>query len=351
MFIFYKKIYPRSACGLVTVLLVAGILLLTAVAVHAAEVDSFTNRHELADSGPQLNGIVNKWLEEAIAEANKKPLFQIESDEEGIGYCNREQLLAALQDKLTGFIVGKLEARVMEDETLDTIRVEFDDSIYRDLVFAESPTISLTRYLAVLLRIGDVYFGADKFGHFFSEGYSYYEMYRGGDEFSALQFGDLTESTFYGELATGIFSYADLAANLNGLRFWNRILGLKPDPLSGQEVIRPYVQCVDKKWQLVAPFAWQEYVDPAWDEAVNCNAFKNESLLEKVKKRIAEASHGGTCPLYPVDRMLLEEKYGDLLDYVYNPHGNTVLDEPLKPKIEQYWSTILGRLKTSPLFQ
>jgi hypothetical protein len=330
---------------------VAGIWLLSAVAVHAAEVDSFTNRHALADSGPQLNGIVNKWLEEAIAEANKKPLFLIESDREGIGYCNQEQLLAALQDKLTGFIVGKLEARVMEDKTLDTIKVEFDDSIYRDLVFAESPTISLTKYLAVLLRVGEVYFGADKFGHFFSEGFSYYEMYKNGDEHSALQFGDLTESTFYGELTTGIFSYADLAANLNGLRFWNRILGLKPDPLSGEKVIRPYVQCVDKKWQLAAPFAWEEYVDPAWDEAVNCNAFKNRSLLEKVKKRIAEASNGGTCPLYPVDRGLLEEKYGDLLDYVYNPGGNRVLDEPLKPKIEQYWSTILGRLKTSPLFQ
>ena len=325
--------------------------LLSAVPGQCAEVDSFTNRHQLADSGPQLELIVNEWLEEAIVEANRKPLFQIESDKKGIGYCNREQLFTALEDKLTGFIVGKLEARVMEDETLDTIRVAFEDSVYRDLVFAESPTISLTRHLAVLLRVGDVYFGADKFGHFFSEGYSYYEMYQNGDELSALQFGDLTESTFYGELTTGIFSYADLAANLNGLRFWNRILGLKPDPLTGRPVQKPYIQCIDKQWQLVRPFSWQDYVDPAWDEAVNCNAFRNQRLLEKVKKRIAEVSDGGTCPLYPVDQHLLKEKYGDLLDYVYNPHGNRVLDEPLKPKIEQYWATIVSRLKTSSLFQ
>ncbi len=347
----YTKIRRPIACLLPVLVLLAGAWLLSAVSGECAEVDSFTNRHPLADSGPQLDLVVNTWLEEAITEANRKPLFQIDTEKQGIGYCNQQQLFAALQDKLTGFIVGKLEARVMEDESLDTIRVEFDHSVYRDLVFAESPTISLTRHLAVLLRVGDVYFGADKFGHFFSEGYSYYEMYRDGDEFSALQFGDLTESTFYGELTTGIFSYADLAANLNGLRFWNRILGLKPDPLSGQPVRAPYVQCVDKKWQLVHPFTWQDYVDPAWDEAVNCNGFKNKVLLDKVKKRIAEASNGGTCPLYPVDRRLLEQKYGDLLDYVYNPNGNRVLDEPLKPKIEQYWSTIFGRLKNSSLFQ
>ena len=329
----------------------AAVVLLFAVPCRCAEVDSFTHRRPLADSGPQLDRIVNAWLDEALTEANRKPLFQIDTEKEGIGYCNREHLFAALEDKLTGFIVGKLEARVMEDDSLDTIRIEFDNSIYRDLVFAESPTISLTRHLAVLLRVGDVYFGADKFGHFFSEGYSYYEIYQDGDELSALQFGDLTESTLYGELTTGIFSYADLAANLNGLRFWNRILGLKPDPLSGQPVRNPYIQCVDKQWQRVRDFTWQDYVDPAWDEAINCNAFRNQRLLEKVKKRIAEATNGGTCPLYPVDRYLLEEKYGDLLGYVYNPQGNRVLDEPLKPKLEQYWATIVSRLKTSSLFQ
>jgi len=347
----YRTIPVHIARLLLALALLAGSWLLSAVSGECAEVDSFTNRHELVDSGPQLDLVVNAWLEEALTEANRKPLFQIDTEKEGISYCNREQLFAALEDKLTGFIVGKLEARVMEDESLDTIRVEFENSVYRDLVFAESPTISLTRHLAVLLRVGDVYFGADKFGHFFSEGYSYYEMYRDGDEFSALQFGDLTESTFYGELTTGIFSYADLAANLNGLRFWNRILGLKPDPLSGQPVHAPYVQCVDKKWQLVRPFTWQDYIDPTWDEAVNCNAFRNQRLLDKVKRRIAEASNGGVCPLYPVDQYLLEEKYGDLLDSIYNPTGNRVLDEPLKPKIEQYWSTILSRLKNASLFQ
>ncbi len=317
--------------------------------VCAAEVDSFTNRHELADSRVVLNKVVNSWLAEAIITANERSLFQI-GDKKGIDYCNQVRLFEALKDKLTGFIVGKLESLVTDSADLDTIRVEFDKSIYRDLEFSESPTISLTGRLAVLLRVGDVYLGADKFGHFFTEGFSYYEMYTAVDQYSALQFGDLTESTLYGELTTGVFSYADLAANLNGLRFWNSVLGLKPDPISGSAVTKPLVQCVDKKWKLTETFDWRTYVDPTWDEAINCSAFRNEIILDKVEKRIADTSHGKSCPLMTVDQKALVKKYGDLLPYIFNPDGNKVLQEPLKPKFERYWSTIMGHLKTSSIF-
>ncbi len=315
----------------------------------AAEVDSFTDRHELADSRAALNLVVNRWLAEALVTANEQSIFQL-GDTAGVDYCNQEKLLAALKDKLTGFIVGKLEAQVTDSDDLDTISVAFDHSIYRDFEFTESPTISLTKHLAPLLRIGDVYLGADKFGHFFTEGFSYYEMYSAMDQYSALEFGDLSESTFYGEFTTGVFSYADLAANLNGLRFWNQVLGLKADPVSGTEVTRPFVRCQDKKWRLTREFDWRDYVDPTWDEAINCSAFRNEILLAKVKKRIADTSHGKSCPLVKVDRQSLEKKYGDLLPYIFNPDGNKVLQEPLKPKFELYWSTIVGRLKLSTLF-
>jgi len=316
---------------------------------HAAEVDSFTNRHELIDSRFMLNQVVNLWLEEAIVAANKKSIFQ-SGDDQGVDYCNQERLFDALKGKFTGFVIGKLESLVADTHDLDVIRVDFENSIYRDFEFTESPTISLTKRLSVLLRIGNVYLGADKFGHFFTEGLSYYEMYSAGDRYSALQFGELSESTFYGELTTGVFSYADLAANLNGLRFWNSILALKADPLSSSAIIQPYVQCIDKKWQLTRKFDWLNYVDPTWDEAINCSAFRNNILLEKVRKRIARTSHGKSCPLVRVDPEILKQKYGNLLHYIYNPSGNKVLTEPLKPKFELYWSTILGRLKMSHIF-
>ena len=333
---------------LFSALIIPGFIVLPAA--MSAEVDSFTNRHELADSRPALNLVVNRWLAEALVTANESSLFQL-GDEPGVDYCNQARLFDALRDKLTGFIVGKLESLVTDSTDLDTIRVSFDRSIYRDFEFTESPTISLTRHLAVLLRIGDVYLGADKFGHFFTEGFSYHEMYSSVDQYSAMQFGDLSESTFYGELTTGVFSYADLAANLNGLRFWNSILGLKADPITGASVDKPFVRCIDKKWRLMKEFDWQDYVDPTWDEAINCSAFRNEILLAKVKKRIAATSHGKTCPLLKVDRYSLERKYGDLLPFIFNPDGNKVLMEPLKPKLELYWSTIMSRLTISRLFR
>lgn len=311
----------------------------------AAEVDSFTGRRELADSRYILNREVGLWLEQAIAAANRKTMFDY-GDEEGVDFCSRERLFKALKEKFTGFIIGKLESKVSEDKRLDTIHVAFKDSIYRDFEFTESPTISLTGHLAVVLRVGDVYLGADKFGHFFTEGLSYYEKYSALDTFSALQFGELSESTFYGELTTGVFSYADLAANLNGLRFWNAILALKPDPISPETAPQPYVQCVDKKWALTRAFDWADYVDPAWDEAVNANAFRNEVLLEKVQRRIALAGHETRIPAGNVDRQVLEKKYGDLLPHIYNPDGNKVLAEALKPKFELYCAMIFKQWTT-----
>jgi hypothetical protein len=338
----------RQSIFLPRLVLIAVCFLLTGIS-HAAEVDSFTDRRELADSRIVLNRVVNLWLEEAVTVANKKTIFQ-GGDEQGVDYCNRTRLFEALKGKFTGFVVGKLESLVTEDVSLDGIRVEFENSIYRDFEFTESPTMSLTGRLAVLLRIGDVYLGADKFGHFFTEGLSYYEMYAALDKYSALQFGDLSESLFYGELTTGVFSYADLAANLNGLRFWNSIFALKPDPISSTPEKHPYVRCIDKKWQLTRQFDWRDYVDQTWDEAINCSALRNDVLLAKMQKRIAETTDGGSCPLIEADRRILEKKYDGLLKYIYNPDGNKVLREPLQPKFELYWSTILGRLKISRFF-
>ncbi len=316
---------------------------------YAAEVDSFTNRHELVDSRFVLNQVVNLWLEEAVAAANKKSIFQ-DGNEKSVDYCNQERLFDELEEKFTGFVIGKLESFVVGNPDFDVIIVDFENSIYRDFEFTESPTISLTKYLAVLLRVGDVYLGSDKFGHFFTEGYTYYEIYSDVNEYSALQFGDLSESTFYGELATGIFSYADLAANLNGLRFWNSILALKKDPLSVAAVSQPYVQCIDNRWQLTKEFDWMEYVDPSWEESINCSAFEDDILLEKVRKRIAQNSHGQSCPVAVVNLEVLEEKYGDLLHYVYNSSGNKVSKEPLMPKFKLYWLTILERFKMALFF-
>ena len=49
-----------------------------------------------------------------------------------------------------------------------------------------------------------------------------------------------------GAYGTGVMSYGDLAANFNGMRFWNHILGKRKDILN--QDLGPYVKCKDRKW-------------------------------------------------------------------------------------------------------
>ncbi|RMG28505.1 MAG: hypothetical protein D6721_08235 [Gammaproteobacteria bacterium] len=116
-----------------------------------------------------------------------------------------------------------------------------------------------------------------------------------------------------------------------------------PDPLDGTPVRHPYVQCVLGRWRLVRRFDWRDYVDPAWDEALNCSDFRTPDLLEKVRRRIAEATGGRQCPLHPVDRKRLARKYGRLLPLVFNPRGNQVLESRLRPKLEQLLASVFGK--------
>jgi hypothetical protein len=335
--------------------LVALALLLWSLSGRAAEVDSFTARHPLRDAAPLLDQVVNVWLEEALIEANRKPLLPTLSGGGRLA-CDSARLIDAVKSRFAGYLIGQLETFANESTAVDKIRVPFADSIYRDFDFTESPAVALTGRLAVLLRLGDVYVGSDKLGHFFTEGYSYYELYLRSGEAAAIDYGRLTEISFYGLLTTGIFSWADLAANLNGMRFWNELLALRPDPLTRQPPI-PLLRCEQGQWKRQRDFHWRDYVDDAWDEAVNCVAFRDRSLLDKAGALIRARSQGRSCPLQVAGMEALQRKYGPLLQYIFNPAGNRLLPESLKPDMERYWRQLmlqiaplsrLGELKPQP---
>jgi hypothetical protein len=122
------------------------------------------------------------------------------------------------------------------------------------------------------VRVGDVLFGTDKIGHFFTNGLRYFDRYievraAGGSEDEAVRAavisGVVEESNTLGLGVSGIFSYADLQANDRGLRFF-RELCEGDDRLLVEK---------DGRWSLRAPFAIERYVDPCWDESWNTNAF------------------------------------------------------------------------------
>ena len=308
---------------------------LVASASRAAEVDSFTDRRALKDSAPALNTLVNAWMDEALVAANKPPLMG-ESPK-----CDPARLYEELEKKLGGFVVGHVEAAVNEDEAIDKIVVPYERSIYRDIDFRASPTVAMTHRLATLVRVGDVYLGTDKFGHFFSEGYTYFKLYKDAGPDAPLAFGELSETTFFGQMTTGVYSYADLTANLNGLRFWNAVLGEREDPFNQGKVQNPYVQCVDDRWQRVRDFDWRDYVDDAWDEAKNCNAVKSREFYDHLVPHIRALTGGKGCPIASLNAPALKKKYGGFFPFVCNTRGLVVREVPLRPRFDNYLNKVV----------
>lgn len=138
---------------------------------------------------------------------------------------------------------------------------------------------------SAMLQIDGVLLGTDKIVHFVHMGYLYYGAYgaalkRGGSEAEAvgravaLGTGNhpiLSERTLLGELATGVFSNADLAADYAGLLFYRnlteevRLKGRVRPPL----LIRdgPYWRLNDHVRGRSDFFA--DFVSPHWNEALN----------------------------------------------------------------------------------
>jgi len=138
-----------------------------------------------------------------------------------------------------------------------------------------------------------------------------------------LLFGEQTEILFFGSLTTGVYSFADLAANMNGFRFWNALLAQSSDPMS-HESVAPYMVCHEQAWQQVRAFEFRDYVDVAWDESLNCNQFRNSDLLGKMLQRMDADVY---CQLSAEQVTALRAKYGDLYAHIVNPKGLIVMPQ------------------------
>ncbi len=183
----------------------------------------------LSDAGPLLEAEVNCRLQLVVTMANRpvtKPT-QLRS-RPALQYpaCEEERLYDALAWDLARPVIGQLETFAEEHPQISRRRVVFCDSVYRNFIWQQSPSLVLSERVAAVIRVDDVEIGSDKLGHFFTEGYSYFEVTdRLQDSVEeGMLFGEWSESLYFGAQTTGVFSFADLAANLNGLRFWNRIL-------------------------------------------------------------------------------------------------------------------------------
>ena len=114
----------------------------------------------------------------------------------------------------------------------------------------------------------------DKIDHFLATGHSYWRWsHDGADPQRALRRGERTERTVLGRWTSGAFSYADLAANWDGYRFYDSLL------VPGSPFQRSPEGCAVR----VGTWDWAEWVATDWDELVNPSVYGR-----RIQRRIAE---------------------------------------------------------------
>ena len=286
--------------------------LLNLTFVTASEVDSFRQRSmKLKDATISINRFVNEQLEDSISDANSF---------EG---CGKERLMDAVRARLAEadvLGVGKVEKFVAKSNYVETVHTPHEKSIYQDLNLVQSFALHVYG-MGTLIRVGEHFIGSDKLGHFFYDGFRYYDKAfgpRGKGEQHAHNYGQTTEKGLFGYLMTGVFSYADLSANFHGLRFWNSIFGAVKDPLTGKKV-DPYFTCEKGSWVLTKKFRLEKYVDAGWDEAINCNDYKDEEIKKLVKSRIAKDTKYRACPISMNKCNALVSKYRNHKHLIIHP--------------------------------
>lgn len=261
------------------------------------EVDQFTRRNEpIRDSTALTDAEINKRIQYALESTNPN-VFEKLLGVQGCGGStkdhseSRRRLFTNLRDYLaTQNPIGLVEAWSEKNNEVAKRRVPLDQSIYRTA--AQKSLIIKYFGIASVVSVNKEQIGTDKLGHFLSEGYNFYLKAHIEDTAekktkSVLLNSFSSETGLDGFATTKIKSYADMAVNYDGTRFWNKLCGhLTLDSTDAERTYflknkclpNSYLKCEGGSWILnpEQKFTLKDYVTPAWDETINCSTFHDD---------------------------------------------------------------------------
>jgi hypothetical protein len=287
----------------------------------AAETDNYSTRLLMLDDSEKVleasfDGFLHQ-VQDSLAIGNKQE-------------CDVNELYKAAFSVMGRHYIGRIESYINNNPQLfDRYPLADTDTIYGPFLFSWVP---LKRVIATTIRLGDKYVGADKFGHFITEGWTYFRRHylEGMSLEEAMNYGFESETGIYGLGATGVFSYPDLVANFNGMRFWVHLTGSYIDPLT-KKLEEPFFRCEEKRfWRVNKSFRLNAYLDEGWDEGRNCVKLKDQKMLETYVGQIQRLSNlydvDLTCPIDMTTskRDALKKKYGRFFPYLFNFQGHGV---------------------------
>ena len=274
-------------------------IILCQASTFCAEADHYTNPtkslQDLEDANSILVTKTNEFVKKKLEEVNAK---------NDCSQMAEEDLYKELQDIFANHSKGKLVKDILYTDKYPTIKIPLEESIYGTWsVFngfllgrqkaAESPLA-----LAPLIRVGNVIVGTDKLEHLFGMGFQYFDRHylRGHSLKRVLKRGIFFEKTILGGnvLATGVFAYSDLAANFNGMRFWNSMLQKRDDVLGPEHNVGPYLACEQGKWVQLKDIDFTPFLDLSSDESINCSKFASRGGVKKYNEYLK--AKGATCP-------------------------------------------------------
>jgi len=193
--------------------------------LFASEIDSFTGRYlPLQDSKDIINSRANLAVEASLAKLKNTQ-------------CDKKLLYRELRTHFNSIHKeGLVVDFILHSDEVERQKILRKDSIYRhhrliDGQILARPSADLGGFgMGSVINYNGYRIGSDKFEHMFGQGFRYFSNHHLKKKSlkSVLTLGILKEKTILGgnRLATGVFSFADLVANFQGMRFWNH-----PEPM------------------------------------------------------------------------------------------------------------------------
>jgi hypothetical protein len=299
------------------------ISLMSSTISFGAETDQFTRREEpLADSAEMINTKANEAIKTSLKNLNKEQKGCLETD-----------LYKELRKHFANHTKGLLVIDILKNESIPKRNIELNESVFSQWKPWDGIGLGLIlKYksdvvMSPVLNIGGSLIGTDKLEHMFGQGFHYFKDYYQKDKTIAdsVRAGAFREKYVLGgtRIGNGIFSYGDLSANFNGMRFWNHMLQLNPDVLGEEHNIGPYIACEKGQWVQVKKMDFTYYIDDSMDEATNCSKFATKAAAKKYLLSVKASGH--SCPMDPAKRDELVAKYKHMAKWIINKRGIEVV--------------------------
>ncbi len=297
--------------------------LMCSAASYGAETDQFTRREEPLED---IAGLVNTKANEAI----KTSLEKLNNAQSG---CQEEVLYKELRKHFANHTKGLLVIDILENDAFAKKNIELNESVFNQWRPWDGIGLGLfLKYksdvvMSPVLNIGGSFIGTDKLEHMFGQGFHYFKDNYLKDKTVAdsVRAGTFREKYILGgtRIGNGIFSYGDLSANFNGMRFWNHMLQLRDDVLGEEHNIGPYIACEKEQWVQVKKLDFTYYIDDSMDEAINCSKFATKASARKYLRSVKASGHN--CPVDPAKRDELIVKYKHMAKWIINKGGVEVV--------------------------